>query len=120
MKRKLLNPLALIICSLLFVIAVAADLNGKWVGVINIPGGQDLDVAYTFKVDGEKLTGTATSPTGDVPIDNGKISGDKFSFSVNVNGTDYPHIGKIYPDSCALDIDFGGVKSHFIIKRPKQ
>jgi hypothetical protein len=58
MKRKLLNPLALIICSFLFVIAIAADLNGKWVGVISIPGGgQDLDVAYNFKVDGEKLTG---------------------------------------------------------------
>jgi hypothetical protein len=120
MKRKLLNPLALIICSFLFVIAIAADLNGKWVGVISIPGGgQDLDVAYNFKVDGEKLTGTASSPTGDVPIENGKISGDKFSFSVNVNNTDYPHTGKIYADSCAVDIDFGGAKSHFIIKRAK-
>lgn len=120
MKRKLLNPLALIICSFLFIIATTADLNGKWVGVINIPGGsQYLDVAYNFKVDGEKLTGTATSPSGDVPIDNGKISGDKFSFSVNVDNTVYPHTGKIYADSCAVDIDFGGEKSHFIIKRPK-
>jgi len=119
MKRKLLNPLTLI-CSLLFVVAfITADLNGKWIGVINVPGGQQLDVSYTFKVDGEKLTGTATSPAGDVSIDNGKVNGDKFSFSVNVNGTNYPHTGKIYADSCGVDIDFDGAKSHFVIVRSK-
>ena len=37
--------------------------------------------------------------------------------SVNVSGTDYPHKGKAYPDSCAMDIDFGGSSSHFVIKR---
>jgi len=120
MKKKFLNPLTLI-CSLLFVVAfIAADLNGKWVGVISIPGGQEIDVSYNFKVDGEKLTGTASSPSGDVSIDNGKINGDKFSFSVNVNGTEYPHTGKLYQDSCGMDLDFGGAKSHFVIKRPKQ
>jgi len=120
MKRKLFNPIALVICAFVFVIAIAADLNGKWVGVIAIPGGNNLDVSYTFKVDGNKLTGTATSPNGDVSIDNGKIDGDKFSFSVNVGGTDYPHVGKLYADSCAVDIDFGGAKTHFVLTRPKQ
>src|ERR1700760_1415304 len=121
MKRKLLNPLTLIICSFLFVIALAADLNGSWVGVIVVPGNaQEFDVSYDFKVDGTKLTGTASSPAGNVTIDNGKIDGDKFSFSVTVQGTDYPHTGKLYADSCAMDIDFGGVKSHFKIVRPKK
>jgi len=119
MKRKLFNPITLI-CSLLFVVAfIAADLNGKWVGSINVPGGQQLSVSYTFKVDGDKLTGTATSPAGEVPIDNGKVDGDKFSFSVNVSGTDYPHTGKLYADSCGIDIDFGGAKTHFVVVRPK-
>jgi hypothetical protein len=75
MKRRLINPLALVIGALIFVIAIAADLNGKWVGVITVPGGSDLDVSYNFKVDGTKLTGVATSPNGDVPIDNGKVDG---------------------------------------------
>jgi len=118
MKKKLFNPIALI-CSLLFVIAVLADPNGKWVGTIAIPDGSQLDLSYNFKVDGDKLTGTASSPAGDAPVDNGKIMGDKFTFSVNVNGTDYQHSGKFYADSCALDIDFGGMKVHTTLKRPK-
>jgi len=118
MKRKLFNPIALI-CSFLFVIALAADLNGKWVGVLPTPDGNSLDVAYNFKVDGDKLTGTASSPAGEIPINNGKVSGDNFTFSVNVSGTDYPHTGKMYADSCGVDVDFGGVKSHMKLTRPK-
>jgi hypothetical protein len=117
MKRKLFNPLLLITGFFIFIAAIA-DLSGKWTGTITIPGGDDLAVAYDFKVDGTKLTGTADSPAGSVTIDNGKIDGDKFTFSVNVNGTDYPHSGKVYADSCSLDIDFGGQKAHTILKRP--
>jgi hypothetical protein len=117
MKRKLFNPVALV-CCLLFVIAVLADPNGKWVGVIQTPDGNTIDVGYNFKVDGAKLTGTAQSPAGEVSIDNGKVDGDKFSFTVNVSGTEYPHTGKFYADSCALDVDFGAAKVHTILKRP--
>jgi hypothetical protein len=111
MKKKLCNPLVIIGC-FLFVITLIGDLSGKWTGVIYTPDGNSLEVAYNFKVDGSKLTGTAVSPAGEVNIDNGKIDSDKFSFTVNVNGTDYPHTGKMYADSCGLDIDFGGVKVH--------
>lgn len=117
MKRKFLNPIALL-CCFLFVIALVADPNGKWTGVIKVPNGGDLNVSYNFKVDGDKLTGTAESPSGEVTIEKGKINGDKFSFSVNVDGTDYPHTGKFYADSCGLDIDFGGLKVHTTLVRP--
>ncbi len=116
MKRKLLIPGALIAFAL-FVMAVAADLTGKWKGVIKTPDGNELQVVYTFKVDGDKLTGTAESPAGLVSIDNGKITGDTFSFKVTVDGTDYPHKGKFYTDSAGLDIDFGGQSTHLTIKR---
>ena len=100
-------------------LAAFADLNGKWSGVINSPDGQALDVTYNFKVDGEKLTGTAVSPMGEINVEDGKVKGDTFSFSVNVSGTDYPHKGKMYADSCGMDIDFGGNWSHFVVKRVK-
>ena len=117
MRSKFINA-ALLIC-FLFVISVLNDLNGKWVGVINTPDGTSLDVSYNFKVDGAKLTGTALSPAGEVSIDNGKITDDQFSFSVNVNGIAYPHTGKLYADSCGLDIDFGnGAKVHTRLLRP--
>lgn len=117
MKRKLFNPIALACCFIVFAAFVIADLNGKWTGVIKTPDGNDLQVTYNFKVDGDKLTGTGESPAGTVTIDDGKITGDAFTFKVTVDGTDYPHSGKIYADSCGLDIDFGGQKVHTTLKR---
>lgn len=117
MKRKLFNPIALACCFIVFAAFVFADLNGKWNGVIKTPDGNDLEVSYNFKVDGNKLTGTAESPAGQVTVDDGKINGDTFTFKVTVDGNDYPHSGKIYADSCGLDIDFGAQKIHTTLKR---
>ena len=119
MKRKLFTSITLA-CCFIFVMAVFADLSGKWSGVIKTPDGNDLAVTYNFKVDGDKLSGTAESPAGEVTVDNGKITGDIFSFKVTVDGNDYPHTGKLYADSCGLDIDFGGQKIHTTLKRPAE
>ena|ERR1700741_3951758 len=116
MKRKFLIPAVLIACAL-FIMAVVADLTGKWKGIIKTPDGNELQVTYNFKADGDKLTGTAESPAGTVSIDDGKITGDTFSFKVTVDGTDYPHKGKMYADSCGIDIDFGGATIHTTVKR---
>ncbi|HEY4324744.1 MAG TPA: hypothetical protein VGN20_12185 [Mucilaginibacter sp.] len=116
MKRKIFVSTALLCCFIVLV-AVIADLNGKWTGTIKTPDGQDLPVTYNFKVDGNKLTGTAESPAGQVTVDNGTIDGNDFKFKVTVDGADYPHAGKLYADSCGMDIDFGGQKSHFTLKR---
>jgi hypothetical protein len=118
MKKKFFTTTALI-CCFMVCLAVVADITGKWSGTIVTPDGQDIAVTYNFKVDGSKLTGTADSPQGTVPIDDGKIDGDKFSFKVTVSGADYPHTGKIYADSLAMDLDFGGPIAHFIVKRDK-
>jgi len=117
MKRKLFNPIALACCFIVFAAFVVADISGKWTGVIKTPDGNDLQVSYNFKVDGDKLTGTAESPAGQVTVDDGKVAGDTFSFKVTVDGNDYPHSGKIYADSCGLDIDFGAQKVHTTLKR---
>jgi hypothetical protein len=116
MKRKLFTPIVLASIFVL-VVAVIADLNGKWKGIIKTPDGNELPVTYTFKVDGDKLSGTAESPAGSVTIDDGKINGDTFSFKVTVDGNDYPHKGKMYADSCGIDIDFGGQSTHFTVTR---
>jgi hypothetical protein len=116
MKRKLLIATALLSC-LIFIMAVVADLSGKWKGTIKTPDGNELQVVYNFKADGDKLTGTAESPAGTVNIDDGKITGDTFSFKVTVDGADYPHKGKMYTDSCGIDIDFGGATVHTTVTR---
>ena len=117
MKRKLFNPIALACCFIVFAAFVVADISGKWTGVIKTPDGNDLQVSYNFKVDGDKLTGTAESPAGQVTVDDGKITGNTFTFKVTVDGNDYPHSGKVYADSCGLDIDFGAQKIHTTLKR---
>lgn len=116
MKRKFFTTTALL-CCFMVCFAIVADITGKWSGNLVTPDGQNIPVTYNFKVDGDKLTGTADSPQGTITIDDGKIKGDDFSFKVTVDGNDYPHTGKAYADSCAMNVDFGGQKVHFIIKK---
>ncbi|MEH7890575.1 glycoside hydrolase [Elizabethkingia meningoseptica] len=120
MKKKILTTVLLFSCFIICMAAVIANLNGKWSGVINTPDGNSIDAVYNFNVDGEKLTGVVSSPMGEIALENGKVKDNDFSFSVNVSGTNYPHTGKAYTDSCTVDIDFGGGQtSHVVLKRAK-
>ena len=121
MKKKIFTTALLFCCVIVCMAAVViANLNGKWSGVIHTPDGNSLDAVYNFNVDGEKLTGVVSSPMGEITLENGKVKDNNFSFSVNVSGTNYPHTGKAYADSCAVDIDFGsGQSSHVVLKRIK-
>ena len=58
----------------------AADVSGKWSGEVPGRGGQTA-ATFVFKVDGDKLTGTMTGPQGEVALQEGKVAGDKISFS---------------------------------------
>jgi hypothetical protein len=119
MKRKIFTTALLSCCFIICLAAVFADLNGKWTGNLSMSDGNSFPVTYDFKVDGEKLTGTAQSPQGDVPLENGKIKGDDFTFSVNVNGMDVPHSGKVYADSVAMNLTVSDENLHFTLKRVK-
>ena len=60
----------------------AADVDGKWTGTMSTPNG-DLPVNFTFKADGAKLDGSTMGPDGgEIKIQNGKVDGEKISFSV--------------------------------------
>ena len=67
-----------------FVAAPAAqgDLSGAWTLSFTTPNGP-MDAAATFKVDGEKLTGTLSGPAGDTPVI-GSVKGKAFTFSIDV------------------------------------
>ncbi len=117
MKKKLFSTAALVCGCFLVCLAVIADLSGNWSGVLNLPNGGDYPVNYTFKVDGDKLTGSANSEQGSLPLDSGKITGADFSFSLDFNGTLIKHTGKFYGDSCGLDVYFQGNKIHTTLKR---
>jgi hypothetical protein len=119
MKRKIFVTCALLLC-VAVCFAIANSINGTWNGSVNVQG-TDYPLIYTFKADSGKVTGTADNSQGSSPITNGKITGDTFTFNVDVNGTDVPHKGKFYPDadSIGMDIDYGGMKLHTTLKRAK-
>lgn len=61
--------------------AWAADISGEWVAEVPGRQGQTMTTTFHFKVDGEKLTGTISTPRGESPISDGKIQGDEISFA---------------------------------------
>ena len=122
MKRNLFTTGLILCCFAAVCIAAAiADLNGKFSGTITAPDGNQHPLTYTFKVDGDKLTGTLDTEEGTVPIDSGKVSSDNIAFSVTVDGMTYAHKGKYYAqgDSVALDVNFGSTKVHTTLQRAK-
>jgi signal peptidase I len=77
-----------IIFLLLFVLSIACNaqkLNGSWKGKITTPNGE-FELEYTFKVNGDSLSGNITSPRGVRPFENGKVNGNEFSFDIDFNG----------------------------------
>ncbi|HEY9141634.1 MAG TPA: hypothetical protein VIN93_12115 [Bryobacteraceae bacterium] len=91
---------------LLATAAWATDITGTWKGDVSTPDGNTFTLTYTFKQDGAKLTGTVLGPQGDpLPLDNGKVDGEKISFSVKVDfngGTTFSSEGIINGDEITL------------------
>ncbi len=119
MKRKIFTTTMLVGCFMICLAAIA-DLNGKWSGKLVMGDGTEYPLLYNFKVDGDKLTGTALTPDGDVQIADCKTDGTTFSFSVTTSGMDIPHTGKFYGDSAGIDLEINGSKIHSVLKRPEE
>jgi hypothetical protein len=79
------------VCLLLLgAVAFGASIDGKWVMERKMEReGKSFSITQTFdlKASGNKLTGTVSLSFGNqepraIPIRNGKLDGDKFSFTV--------------------------------------
>jgi opacity protein-like surface antigen len=107
MMRKFL--LAVAFLALGSAAALAADFNGKWSGTVEGMRGPQ-NISFNFKVDGATLTGTITTPRGEVEISNGKIDGAAISFDqvVNFNGNSFTisYKGTIDGDNIKLTRSF--------------
>lgn len=62
------------------VLAVAAEVSGTYTAEVPGRGGNMMTQTFHLKTEGDKLTGTVTTPRGDQEITDGKISGDDLSF----------------------------------------
>ena len=110
-----------LVCSFIICLAFAtADTNGKWIGNFKGPDGTDIEVDYTFKIDGSNITGEATAQGVTLKLDSGKVNGNEFKFSVtNPEGVTIPHNGKYFAagDSISMNADYQGFKMHSTLKR---
>jgi hypothetical protein len=90
-----------------------ADVSGVWDLTIESPQGTHTPLA-TFKVDGEKLTGTLKGQRGEVPL-TGTIRGNeiKFTYTIKFQDADLTitMIGTIDKDTMKGTADFGGLAS---------
>jgi hypothetical protein len=96
MKRLMLCAFAIAAIVLTAATARAADVTGSWTTEVTTPDGNSFQLAFNFKQDGDKLTGTVQGPQGDaMDISNGKVDGNKLSFDVSFNGSTISHEGTV-------------------------
>lgn len=86
--------------ALLVSTAAAADLTGTWEGERQGRNNQTMKVVLNLKAEGSTLTGTMSSfGNRQLPIQDGKISGDDISFTVTVefnnNKMKFLYTGKV-------------------------
>jgi hypothetical protein len=101
--------------------AFAADVDGKWSGSIDTPNGP-VEVVYTLKADGATLTGSTTGPDGAaIALKNGKVNGDKISFSMDISMGDAPttfsYTGVVTATEIKLHSDFMGQAIDYSVKK---
>lgn len=103
MKLRVLACLALSAISVF-----AADVTGKWMATVPSRDGGTREVTYNFKADGEKLTGTMSTPQGEREIENGKLDGDNVSFTMSMGQRKMNYAGKVEGDELKMKMTMEG------------
>lgn len=112
--KKFMSILSVLALALMATVSIAAQTSpaaGEWDAAMNTPGGV-RNFKLTFKVEGEKLTGTVGRDTGSLPLTGtAKGSDVQFSYTVNYNGNDLvlTMTGKITGDDIKGIVSFGGM-----------
>ncbi|GGD52611.1 hypothetical protein GCM10011514_16020 [Emticicia aquatilis] len=76
------------------VFAQTNPIDGNWKGTRETPNGT-FEINYTFKVEGDKLTGTWKTQFGETKIENGKVEGKKFSYTISFNEMTINNTGEL-------------------------
>ena len=101
-----------IFLSLVFAAGASAQKSvaGDWDATFNTPGGP-IPLGLVFKVDGEKLTGTAKRSRGDVAL-TGTVKGDDITFAYTIdyngNAVTLTFTGKVKGDTMGGTVSFNG------------
>jgi hypothetical protein len=113
-----------LVSSLLYAaLAVAADVDGTWKGVLNVTGA-DTQVVWTFKAEGSTLTGGVSQDGSPVwPLRDGKIEGDNLTFALDVDmqGQQFTvnYKGVVSPTQIKLTGDAMGQVFEYVVEKEK-
>jgi hypothetical protein len=102
---------------LLSVMALGADVSGKWKAEFTTPDGTPRVNTFTFKVNGDNLTGTVAGSQDETPIKNGKINGDQISFSADRPFGTFTYSGTISGDEIKFKVAFNDQNFEITAKR---
>ncbi len=90
--KYLLKVVLLMICLTTF--GQSNPIDGKWKGSRETPNGT-FDIEYTFKVEGSTLTGSWKTQRGETKIEDGKVDGKTFSFSISFGDRKMSNTGEL-------------------------
>ena len=105
MKKLIVILTALLAFS--FAAMAAEDATGNWKATIDTPNGSQVQT-FALKMDGGKVTGTIGSEMlGSMQIAEGKMDGDKISFSISTDYGVIRYAGTVSGDTMKLTITVG-------------
>lgn len=81
MRTFVLFASVTLLACLMVTSALAADVTGKWTAQVPGRQGNTMETTFNLKADGSTLTGSVSTPRGEMEIKDGKIDGDTISFT---------------------------------------
>jgi hypothetical protein len=88
----------------LSVALAAGPIDGKWTGKL----ADEYALILNLKTDGDKLTGTIGNSDGELPISDGKVNGNEFSFNTSYQNSTLPVKGRVEGDKLYLSVSYNG------------
>jgi hypothetical protein len=82
------------------------DVTGTWDVEIEIAGQQGMPV-FTFKQEGDQLTGSYKGQFGEAPV-TGKLDGNKIEFKFETQGVQIVYTGEVDKDTMKGKADYAG------------
>jgi len=83
------------------------------------PDGTPRVNTFTFKTDGDKVTGTVAGSQDETPIKDGKVTGEMISFKADRPFGAFTYKGKIYADEIKFTVQFNDNTFEMTAKRLK-
>lgn len=115
--KKFTTPFIILLLSssLLF----ASDIEGKWTATIDTDNGS-LTFYAEFDVNGDAMTGTLWSDQGSVEISNGKVSGNTFEYTFELDYQKIGHKGKLVDGKLMINTSGAYGEREFVMTKVKK